>query len=89
MSENTFDDVELNKKECNASKQSIVLDLGGINKIVISDKFKHSDKDFKYFIGYEDCTIIRNLWYIKCIDNDGKNMSFKVEDKMKWYLEQN
>ena len=34
-----------------ASKQAIVLNLVDTNKVVISDKFKHSDDGFKYFIG--------------------------------------
>ena len=29
----------------------ITLNLVDIGKIVISDKFKHNNKDFKYFIG--------------------------------------
>ena len=47
-----FDHIEANKKECHASKQTIDLNLADINKIVISDKFEHSDKGFKIFIGY-------------------------------------
>ena len=45
----------------------------------MSDKFKHSDKGFKYFIGYEDDNIIRMLYiilpqmsgFIKYFDNGG------------------
>ena len=59
-----------------------------VNKIVISDKFEHSDNGCKYFIGYEDNDTIRPLsialtqtsGYIKCFDNGGKNMPFKIED---------
>ena len=59
-----------------------------VNKIVISDQFQHSDNGSKYFIGYEDTDTIRPLsialpqmsGYIKCFDNRGKNMSFKIED---------
>ena len=52
MSEKTlkFDNIEINKKELHQSKQSIDLSLVDTNKIVISDKFKHSDDGFKYLI---------------------------------------
>ena len=86
MSEKTlkFDNIEVNKKEFHPSKQAIDLNLVDIN-IVISDKFKHSDKGFKYFIGYKDDNIVRPLCiilpqmsgYIKYFENGGKNM---IED---------
>ena len=56
-----FGDVEVNKKEFHASKQSIALNLVDINQIVIFDKLKHNDKGSKCFIGYEDDDIIRPL----------------------------
>ena len=82
-----FDDVEVNKKELHTSKQLIALDLEDINKILVSDKFKHSDKGFQYFAGYENDNIIRSLCiifsqmsrYIKHFVNDGKNMPLKIE----------
>ena len=90
MSEKTlnYSNVEVNKKEFHASKEPIVLNLVDVEKIVVSDKFKHSDKGFKYFIDYTDDNIIRPLCiilpqmsgYIKYFDNDGKIMSFKIED---------
>ena len=48
MSEKTlkFNDVEVNKKKFHASKQPITLNSVLINKIVVSDKFEHSDKGF-------------------------------------------
>ena len=57
------------------------------SNLVSSEKFKHNDKGFKYFVGYLDDNIIRTLSivllqmirYIKYFD-DGKNMSFKIED---------
>ena len=67
----------------------------------MSDKFEHSDKGVKYFIGYKDDKIIRPLciilpqmsWYIKSFDNGGKP-SFMIKDdsvliKYKRSLEQN
>ena len=54
MSEQTLKlgDIAVNQKEFHASKQAITLNLVGTNKIVVSDKFKHGDDSFKYFIGY-------------------------------------
>ena len=90
MSEKTlkFDNIQANKKYFHACKQAIDLNLVDINKIVISDKFKHRDKGFKYFIGYKDDNIVRPLCiilpqmsgYIKHFEHGGKNMSFMIED---------
>ena len=80
----------VNKKEFHASKQAVVLNLVNTNKIVVSEKFKHSDDGSKYFIGYlHEDDVIRSLrillpqmsGYIKYFDNGGKNMSFKIEDE--------
>ena len=59
-----------------------------VDQIVISDKFKHSDDGFKYFIGYQEGEIVRPLCiilpqmigYIKYFENSGKNMSFLIKD---------
>ena len=56
-----FDNVEVNKKEFHACKQSIGIHSVDINRIVISDRFKHSDKSVKYFIGYVEDNVIRRL----------------------------
>ena len=56
----------------------------------MSDKFKHSDDDFKYFIGYKEDEIVKPLCiilpqmtgYIKYFENGGKNMSFMVKNDM-------
>ena len=80
----------VNKKEFHASKQAVVLNLVNTNKIVVSEKFKHSDDGSKYFIGHlHEDDVIRSLrillpqmsGYIKYFDNGGKNMSFKIEDE--------
>ena len=47
----TFDNIRVNKKEFHKSKQPINLDLVNVDQMVVSDKFKHSDDGFKYFIG--------------------------------------
>ena len=49
-----------------------------------SDKFKHNNDGFKYFIGYQEgeiviplCIILPQMsGYIKYFENSGKNMSF-------------
>ena len=47
-----FDIIKVNKKEFHKSKPPINLDLINVDQIVVSDKFKHNDGGFKYFIGY-------------------------------------
>ena len=49
-----FNDVEVDNNEFHAFKQTITLNLLDIEKIVISDKFKHGDKGFKCFIDYKE-----------------------------------
>ena len=53
MSEKTlkFNNIKINKKEFHKSKQAIDLDSVTTDKIVVSDKFKHSEEGYKYFIG--------------------------------------
>ena len=54
----------------------------------MSDKFKHGDGDFNYFIGYREVEIVKSLCiilpqmtgYIKDFENGGKNMSFVIKD---------
>ena len=92
MSEKTlkFDNIRVNKKEFHKSKQPIDSDLVSLDQIVISDKFKHSDDGFKYFIGYKKDEIVKSLCiilpqmsgYIKYFENSGKNMSFIIKDDM-------
>ena len=68
----------------NAFKQPSTLNLVEIEKIVVFDKFKHSNKAFKYFIGYTSYNIIRPLRiilhqmsrYIKYFDNGEKKYVF-------------
>ena len=58
---------------------SVILD-----QIVVSDKFKHNNEGFKYFISYQEGGIVRPLCiissqmsgYIKYFENGDKNMSF-------------
>ena len=70
------------------SKKTIDLNLVGINKVAISDKLNHTDKSFKYFIGYKDDNVVRPLCivlpqisrYIKYFENGRQKMSFMIED---------
>ena len=90
MNEKTlkFNNIRLNKKEFHKSKQPIHLSLVTVDRIVVSDKFKHSDDGFKYFVGYQEGEIVKLLCiillqrsgYIKYFENSGKNMSFLIKD---------
>ena len=90
MSENTlkFNNIRVNKKEFLKSKQPIDLMSVNVDQIVVSDKFKHSDKGFKYFIGCQEGEIMKPLCIIlpqmsgciKYFENGGKNMSFSLKD---------
>ena len=79
-----INNTRVNKKEFQKSKQPIDLMSVNVDQIVVSDKFKHSDKGFKYFIGYQEGEIVKPLCiilpqmsaYIKYFENGGKNMSF-------------
>ena len=83
-----YNKVEINKNKFHGSKQSIVLDSVKINRIVTSDKSKHSEKSFKYFIGYANDGFIRPLCiilpqmseFIKYFNSSGKNMSLMIKD---------
>ena len=57
-------------------------------QVVVSDKSKHNNEGFKYFIGYQEGKIVKPLCiilprmsgYIKCFENWGKSMSFLIKD---------
>ena len=59
-----------------------------VDQIVASDKFKHNNEGFKYFIDYQEGGIVKPLCiilpqmsrYIKYFENGGKNMSFLIKD---------
>ena len=87
-----FNNIRVNKKEFHKSKQPIDLMSVNADQIVLSDKFKHSEEGFKYFIGYEKGEIVKPLCiilpqmsgYIKYFENGGKNMSFLIKDDEVW-----
>ena len=59
-----FNNILLNKKEFRKPKEPIDLFLVNVNQIVVSDKFKHSNEGFKYFIGYQESEIVKPLCII-------------------------
>ena len=82
-----FNNIKINKKEFHKSKQAIDLDSVDTDKIVVSDKLRHSEV-FKYFIGYQEDEIVKPLCiilpqmngYIKYFENGGKNMSILIKN---------
>ena len=87
-----FNNIKVNKKEFHKSKQEIELDLVDTGKIVVSDKFKHSEEGLKYFFGYQENEIIKPLCiilpqmkgYIKYFENGRKNMSYLFKSSEVW-----
>ena len=63
-----------------------------VDEIVVSDKFKHSEGGFKYFISYQEGEIVKPLCitlpqmsgYIKYFENGCKKMSFLIKDDEVW-----
>ena len=84
-----FGDKEVDKKEFYLSKQAILLDSVDLSKIVVSNKWKIDDTQYKYFCGYLNNDVIQPLCvilpqisrYIKYFDDGGKNMLFVTDDK--------
>ena len=66
MSEKTlkFNSIRINKKEFHKSEQAIDLNFINVDQIVVSDRFRHNDKGFKYFIGYQEGEIVKPLYII-------------------------
>ena len=83
-----FDNIRVNIKEFHKSKQPIDLDLIKVDQIIVSDKFKHSNGGFKYFIGCKEGEIVKPLCiilpqmtgHITYSENRGKKMSFVIKD---------
>ena len=87
-----FKNIILNKKKIHKSKEPIDLLSVDSDQIVVSHKFKRSDKGFKNFISYLKGEIIKPLCiilpqmsgYIKYFENNSKNMSFLIKDDEVW-----
>ena len=90
MSEKTlkFNNIKINKREFHKSKQAVDLDSVDTDKIVVSDKFRHSEEGYKYFIGYHKDEMVKPLCiilpqmngYMKYFENGGKNMFFLIKN---------
>ena len=82
-----FNNIRLNKKEFHKSKEPIDLLSVNVDQIVVSDKFKHNNEGFKYFIGHLAGGIVKPLCiilpqmsgYIKYFENRSKNLSFLLK----------
>ena len=87
-----FNNIKDHKKEFHKSKQAIGLELVDTGKIVVSDKFRHTEEGFKYFIGYQENEIVKTLCiilpqmngYIKYFDNCGKNKPLLIKNSEVW-----
>ena len=88
----TFNNIWFNKKGFHKSKEPIELMSVIADQIVVSDKFKHNNEGFKYFIGDKEGEIVKPLCiilpqtsgYIKYFENGSKSMSFLIKDDEVW-----
>ena len=88
MNNLVFNDINVNKKKFYESKLGIKLNDNIIKNIVVSNKIKINDKIVKHSLGYivDDNVILLTLsltimsGWIKYFENDGKIMSFRIED---------
>ena len=79
-----FNNIRVNKKKFHKSKQPIDLMSVNVDQILISEKFKHSNDSFKYFIGYQEdkivkplCIILRQMsGYIKYFEDRHEHVFF-------------
>ena len=84
----TFDNTRVTKKKIHNSKQPIDLMSVNEDQIVVSDKLKHNNEGFKYFIDYQEGKIVKPLCiilpqmngYIKYFENGSKIMSLLIKD---------
>ena len=84
-----FNNIRVNKKKFHMSKEPIDLMSVNVDQIVVSDKFKHNNEGFKYFIGYQEGGIVKPLCiilpqmsgYIKYFEYGGMNMSFFIKNE--------
>ena len=84
----TFDNTRVTKKKFHNSKQPIDLMSVNEDQIVVSDKLKHNNEGFKYFIDYQEGKIVKPLCiilpqmngYIKYFENGSKIMSLLIKD---------
>ena len=76
-----FNNIKVNKKGFHRSKQAIDLDLVDTGKIVVSDRFKHSQEEIVKPL----CIILPHMkGYIKYFDNGGKKIYFLIKNSEVW-----
>ena len=92
MNKLIFGDIEVSKKEFYECKKAVNLSEVDVNKIVVSNKIKGNNETSKVFIGHMNDNLQDDIvtplsiilpqmsGWIKYFENDGKNMSFKIED---------
>ena len=90
MNKLVFGNIEVSKKQFYEGKKAVNLSDVNLDKIVVSNKIKGNNEASKLFIGYLDdtdiivgplCIILPQMsGWIKNFENDGNNMSFKIED---------
>ena len=88
MNKLIFGDIEVSKKQFYESKIALKLDEVDVNNVVVSNKIKGSNETRQVFIGCIDhidviplCIVLPQMSrWIKCFENGGKNISFKIED---------
>ena len=81
-----FNSIRVNKKKIHRSKEPIDLMSVNVDQKVTSEKFKHNNEGFKYFIGYQEGEIVKPLCiilsqmsgYIKYFEYEGKYMLFFI-----------
>ena len=56
-----FNNIRLNKKEFHKSKEPIDLFSKNVRQIVLSNKFKHNNENFQYFICYLEGEIVKPI----------------------------
>ena len=87
----TFSNIRLNKKGFHKSKEPIELMSVIADQIVVCDKFKHNNEAFKYFIGYKEGEVVKQLCiilpqtsgYIKYFENRSKKKQTSRFTKLK------
>ena len=87
-----FNNIIVNNKSFYKRKEPIDLLSVNIDRVVGSDKFKHDNEGFKYFIGYLEDELVHSLCiilpqlsgYKKYFENGSKKMSFLTKDDEVW-----
>ena len=90
MTEETIklNNIRVNKKKINISKNPIDLILINIDQTDVSYKFDYNEASFKYFFGYQKGEIVKPLCitlpqtngYKIYFEYGGQNMSFFIKD---------